>query len=135
MGETKTPISFRNACDDFILVENLGAELSEIKAVAPEQKDNKQVEDSSQLVPVLSKAWEQYQDDEGWANVAAAGSFLKRAKPDFDPRTYGEAKLADVIASLNKVFEMKKSKGKGTATIVSYRLKSTSQRGQSRPKP
>ncbi|MCB1650194.1 MAG: NYN domain-containing protein [Pseudomonadales bacterium] len=125
VGETKTPISFRNACDDFILVENLGAELAEVKAAAPEQKDNKKVEDSSQLVPVLTKAWEQYQDDEGWANVAAAGSFLKRAKPDFDPRTYGAAKLADVIASLNKAFEMKKSKGKGTATIVSYRLKLT----------
>ncbi|MCB1803445.1 MAG: NYN domain-containing protein, partial [Gammaproteobacteria bacterium] len=58
VGETKTPISFRNACDDFILVENLGAELAEVKAAAPEQKDNKKVEDSSQLVPVLTKAWE-----------------------------------------------------------------------------
>ena len=43
--------------------------------------------------------------------------------PDFDPRTYGVAKLPDVISSLNNVFEMKKSKGKGTVTIVAYKLK------------
>lgn len=126
VGETKTPVSFRNACDDFILTENLGVELVEVKAIAPEQeqKETKKYSNISRLVPVLTKAWEQYQDDEGWANVAAAGSFLKRATPDFDPRTYGAAKLPDVIASLDNVFEMRKSKGKGTVTIVSYRLKS-----------
>lgn len=124
VGETKTPVSFRNACDDFILTENLGVELVAVKAKAAEEKAYKQNAYNLQLVPVLTKAWEQYQDDEGWANVAAAGSFLKRATPDFDPRTYGATKLPDVIASLDNVFEMRKSKGKGTVTIVSYRLKS-----------
>lgn len=121
VGETKTPVSFRNACDSFILTENLGLAAPEDKASAPVQKSGKS--DSAILVPVLTKAWEQYQDEEGWANVAAAGSFLKRAMPDFDPRTYGVAKLPDVISSLNNVFEMKKSKGKGTVTIVAYKLK------------
>lgn len=122
VGETKTPISFRNACDDFILTENLGVELNEVKSAAPKLA-SKHAE-SSALVPVLTKAWEQYQDDEGWANVAAAGSFLKRATPDFDPRTYGVTKLPEVIAILSDFFEMKKSRGKGTSTIVSYRVKS-----------
>jgi uncharacterized protein (TIGR00288 family) len=120
VGETKTPVSFRNACDDFILTENLGVELVEVKT-SPKKVEHA---DSSLLVPVLTKAWEQYQDDEGWANVAAAGSFLKRATPDFDPRTYGVTKLPEVIAKLSSVFEIRKSKGKGTSSIVSYRLKS-----------
>lgn len=131
VGETKTPISFRNACDDFILTENLGVELLAVKAIAAESSASKHVE-KFQLVPVLTKAWEQYQDEEGWANVAAAGSFLKRAAPDFDPRTYGATKLPDVIASLSNAFEMRKSKGKGTATIVSYRLKTTHRKSLSK---
>jgi len=69
------------------------------------------------------KAWKQYQDDEGWANVAPAGSFLKRSKPDFDPRSYGATKLPEIIASLSDLFEMKKYKGKGKVNIVAYRPK------------
>ncbi len=124
VGETKTPISFRNACDDFILTENLGAELLVEKAVPAEHGADKKNVDSLQLVQVLTKAWEQYQDAEGWAGVGAAGSFLKRAAPDFDPRTYGAIKLSDVIAGLSHVFEIRKVQGTGTATNVDFRLKS-----------
>jgi len=121
VGEKKTPISFRNACDDFIFTENLGVEPeAQKKKSADPKKRNDAV---AALVPVLSKAWEQYQDDDGWANVASAGSFVKRSKPDFDPRTYGLAKLTDIIALLSQHFEMKKYKGKGTGNIVGYRPK------------
>lgn len=40
----------------------------------------------------MLKAWELYQNDDGWVNVSPVGNFLKRAKPDFDPRIYGAAK-------------------------------------------
>lgn len=98
VGEGKTPISFRNACDDFVFTENLGIvePKTEAKKAAPEVDKSRALK----LVPVLIKAWEEYQDDEGWANVAAAGSFVKRATPDFDPRTYGAAKLPEIIACL-----------------------------------
>ncbi|SFB91840.1 TIGR00288 family protein [Marinospirillum celere] len=125
VGEKKTPISFRNACDDFIFTENLGAEPSPapksepvVHEVAMSEKAN-----ISELVPLLKKAWEQYQDDEGWANVAAAGSFVKRSTPDFDPRTYGATKLPEIIQNLRSDFEMKKYKGKGTVNIVAYKPK------------
>lgn len=125
VGEKKTPISFRNACDDFIFTENLGAEPSPapksepvVHEVAMSEKAN-----ISELVPLLKKAWEQYQDDEGWANVAAAGSFVKRSTPDFDPRTYGATKLPEIIRNLRSDFEMKKYKGKGTVNIVAYKPK------------
>lgn len=125
VGEKKTPISFRNACDDFILTENLGAEVvtsssSEVTVVANEvvtpDKTN-----TLELVPLLKKAWEQFQDDDGWANVASAGSFVKRSTPDFDPRTYGATKLPEIIKSLSNEFEMKKYKGKGTVNIIAYK--------------
>ena len=121
VGEKKTPISFRNACDDFIFTENLSSDGAE--AIPQELDTKKAVEGASELVPVLRKAWEQYQDDNGWANVASAGSFVKRSKPDFDPRTYGVTKLPEVIALLNNEFEMTKYKGKGIVNIVAYRPK------------
>lgn len=125
VGEKKTPISFRNACDDFIFTENLGAESA--SSPEPESVVNEvttsEKSSASELLPLLKKAWEQYQDDEGWANVAAAGSFVKRSTPDFDPRSYGATKLPEIIQSLSSDFEMKKYKGKGTVNIVAYKPK------------
>jgi len=116
VGEQKTPISFRNACDDFIITENLGlpdpATSNASRSSKARIKKN-EIPKAKELVPVLKKAWEQFQDDEGWATVSVAGSFLKRSKPDFDPRSYGATKLTEVIASLSEDFEMTKLKGKG----------------------
>ncbi|PTT96629.1 hypothetical protein DBR45_42785, partial [Pseudomonas sp. HMWF031] len=64
-----------------------------------------------------------YQNDDGWVDAGSAGSFLKRAKPDFDPRTYGSAKFTGVGASLSSIFEMSKQQGKGTTQMVLYRPK------------
>lgn len=36
VGEKKTPISFRNACDDFIFTENLDAEVVPSSSSVPE---------------------------------------------------------------------------------------------------
>ena len=119
VGETKTPISFRNACDDFILTENLGKE-SEIEVTDEEQaKAIKKPE--NELLHLLTVGWKQYQDDDGWANIAAVGSFIKRSKPDFDPRSYGASKITDVIASFSDKFQIKKFKGKNGGNIVTYK--------------
>ncbi|EKO3414912.1 NYN domain-containing protein [Vibrio fluvialis] len=123
VGKNTTPVAFRNACDDFIFTENLGSEES-----TPSQRDKKEESNQSnikQLIPVLRKAWERFQDDSGWANVSPVGGFVKRAKPDFDPRSYGVSKLPEVIALLEKDFEMTKYKGKGTVNIIAYRPKKT----------
>ena len=76
-----------------------------------------------EVEPLLRKAWKQFQDDDGWVNIGAAGSFLKRAQPDFDPRSYGVTKTTQVVQLLNKVFEMKRQNGKGTTQVVLYRPK------------
>lgn len=120
VGEKKTPVSFRNACDDFIFTENLEAgQVS--KPENSKQAGNNSSNGADELIPALLKAWELYQNDDGWVNVGPAGSFLKRAKPDFDPRTYGSAKVTDIISSLSTVFEMTRQKGKGTTQIILYR--------------
>ncbi len=120
VGERKTPISFRNACDDFLYTENLDSVTNkkEVRSSIEKQSDTTA---PKELIPVLVKAWDRYQDDDGWANVASAGSFVKRAMPDFDPRSYGATKLPEIIAMLSTEFEMKKYKGKGKVNIVAYR--------------
>lgn len=124
VGEKKTPISFRNACDDFIFTENLDAPLELV------QKENTKAKTEfnnsyDEIITLLNKAWELYQDEDGWANVAGVGNFVKRSKPDFDPRTYGKSKLPDIIAHLSDNYEMKKYKGKGVVNIVAYKVKTS----------
>lgn len=137
VGEKKTPISFRNACDDFIFTENLEMKIAVAKnspqqdsvksSSKPKHLENKSIEKTSgnekELISILTKAWVEYQDEDGWANVAPVGNFVKRLKPDFDPRSYGVTKLPEIIETLKEDFDMTKFKGKGVVNIIAYRPK------------
>lgn len=128
VGGQKTPLSFRNACDDFIFIENLKGDEPAAAGPAAADAEHKpagleKLKDIQTLVSFLNKAWEQYQDDEGWVNIAAVGNFLKRVKPDFDPRSYGYQKIPQIVEKLSGDFEMTKYPGKGTVSIIAYRPK------------
>ncbi|MCI8968116.1 MAG: NYN domain-containing protein [Lachnospiraceae bacterium] len=135
VGEKKTPESFRNSCDEFVFLENI---LGETKAPTadkgrgnPEGKqesseavsDGEKIENINAIHNLLKIASTKYQDGEGYVNVSAAGQFIKRAKPDFDVRTYGHEKLPDLIEAFPKKYEIKRYPGKGTVTIVAYRCR------------
>ena len=138
VGEKKTPVSFVNACDEFIYIENLhGVEDSslpekidaahrrraKVKRAAPAggtaaagatvgvNADGDTMTDKQfrQIYKLLTNAYEKYADDTGWAPVAAAGSLFKRQNPGFDTRDFGFKKLSDLIAYLDDDFEMKGS--------------------------
>tara|TARA_R110001583_G_scaffold109992_2_gene258798 strand:- start:2928 stop:3641 length:714 start_codon:yes stop_codon:yes gene_type:complete len=105
-GEKKTPISFRNACDDFIFTEILGDQPTEGIVDNPEL---------DQIKKLLIKAWRENADDEGWMNMGHAGSLLKRQRPDFDPRTFGSASFKDFLLSLGSGINVeRKQRGNGT---------------------
>ena len=46
---------------------------------------------------LLQEAYDIYKDEDGYVNVAAAGSYIKRIKPGFDSRTYGYKKLSELL--------------------------------------
>ncbi len=127
VGEEKTPASFRNACDNFILTQNLGdAEKAKLlptedskTAAKPAKVEVKT--DVTTIQNLLRTANERYQDAEGWVNIASAGGYIKRVMPDFDSKTYGFAKLTDLIKAFPKLYESKTYPGKGTVTIFAYR--------------
>ncbi|WP_193161214.1 NYN domain-containing protein [Microbulbifer hainanensis] len=134
VGERKTPISFRNSCDDFIFTENLGGDETAAAKAAGKPKEPetmKSLNDPAELIPLLTKAWEQFQDDSGWANASAAGSFLKRSMPDFDPRSYGAPKFSQLLESLNDKLEITKKKGNGNQ--IAYRMKRGKTQAKSKP--
>ena len=70
---------------------------------------------------LLHIAWDKYQDDDRYVNVSSAGQYIKRAKPDFDARTYGFLKLPDLIEAYPNKYAMKRYPGKGTVTIIAYK--------------
>jgi uncharacterized LabA/DUF88 family protein len=124
VGERKTPVSFRNSCDDFIFSENLGEPIisdgyNEKPSVSPATNAEEIPQD---IIDALLSGWLQYKEDDGddWANVSSVGGLLKRLKPDFDPRTYGVTKIPELIAKIG-IFEMTKFKGKGGVNIVACR--------------
>jgi hypothetical protein len=134
VGENKTPEAFRNACDDFIFLENLSSnKMKKTKNVVADKTleenipaiDGALVQDVSanldEIHGLLEIAFEKYQDDDGFVNVSSVGAYLKRTKPDFDSRTYGYSKLTDMLAAYPKKYEMKRYQTKGAAKIVAYR--------------
>ena len=124
VGEKKSPESFRNSCDDFIYLENLSTDSS---TTTPENNDksaNPQNDSDIGIIhDLLKKAYDSYQDEDGFVNVSSAGTYIKRTKPDFDSRTYGYSKLPQLIKAYPDKYEIKRSKGKGTVTIISYKCK------------
>ncbi len=137
VGEKKTPEAFRNACDDFIFLENLDAEekrrtpkkspkaANRNKAAelpeAPEPEENTDPDGFEEIHNLLKIASDKYQDDDGYVNVASAGTYIKRAKPDFDSRTYGFVKLPQLLEAFPERYAIKRYPGKGTVTIIAYK--------------
>ena len=83
VGKAMTPTSFKNACDDFVAIENLNANV-ELEEVQPNSNQNAERE----LWRLMHQAWQNYRDETGWVKLGEVGKYLKRLKPDFDPRNY-----------------------------------------------
>lgn len=131
VGEKKTPESFRNACDEFLFLENISISKAEaepeaevIKTAEPDNANDDIAvagTDINEIHDLLRKAFDTYQEDNGYVNVAQAGSFIKRAKPDFDCRSFGYTKLPQLLEAFPNKYEVSRYPGKGTVTIVGYK--------------
>lgn len=90
IGEQKTPKPFVAACDKFIFTEILDAEQSK---KTPPKVNQARVKDL--LIEAISGTVR----DDGWAPLAAIGSWLTANDPSFDARNYGHKKLSDMVRS------------------------------------
>ena len=121
IGEQKTPEAFRMACKRFIYVENLVAG-PEAEAPAPAAGASPQAsareapkaaagkEPPVKAIPLVVAAIVAIGGDEDWYSLGQLGQFIVQANPDFDTRTYGSAKLSDLLRKISR-FEVKTGPG------------------------
>ncbi|MGN6678030.1 MAG: NYN domain-containing protein [Streptosporangiaceae bacterium] len=127
-GERKTPKAFVAACDKFIYIENLtrqaGAATDTGAVPVPVPRaSSAQLKGDAALVGQLRHAVEAASDDDGWAPLGHVGQLLTKQQPDFDSRSYGYAKLSDLMAATT-LFELeRRSLGDGRPGVIYTRDK------------
>jgi uncharacterized LabA/DUF88 family protein len=125
-GERKTPKPFVAACDKFIYIENLTYPGSTSTSVGslPAQKPSAraaQLTGDAGLMGLLHNAVEAASDDDGWASLSSVGNIVTKQRPDFDSRTYGYAKLSDLITATT-LFQMdRRSPGDSKPAVIYVR--------------
>uniref|UniRef100_UPI0035CB4222 NYN domain-containing protein n=1 Tax=uncultured Sphingomonas sp. TaxID=158754 RepID=UPI0035CB4222 len=116
-GEGKTPKSFRQACKRFVLTENLLPQPAPPAPIASEKvaggcaaTPNPAPRKPTQATAMVRRAIAQLEDEEGWVHLGGLGSRLLAMDPEFDPRTYGCAKLTTLIEQAGG-FEVRRGGG------------------------
>lgn len=133
IGEAKTPESLRKVCNRFVLIENVvsspetsGAEPASghadkaAKPAAPTKettsKTDKQEEPAptkrpaAEAIQLILEAMKKIDADQDWYSLGQLGQFITQLNPDFDSRSYGKAKLSDLLKALPR-FEVKPGTG------------------------
>ena len=80
MGERKTPKPFIVACDKFVYIEVIRADVAEL----------------------IAESVEDVCGEDGFAHMGKLSNLLMKKQPDFDPRNYGFSKLSKLIKSMGR---------------------------------
>lgn len=125
-GEQKTPESLRQACRRFIYTENL------LPGTSGPNRDatsaTKPLEPPGDAVPILEKVIAQMDGEDGWIGLGAVGQRLSNLASDFDPRTYGFAKLSDLVRQTG-AFELDQPEGRSMRIRAKPGRKRASRKG------
>jgi len=103
IGQQKTPEAFRKACKRFIFVENLIGDA----AAPPGSREAPRRENPALALPLILAAFDTLGDEGDWVPMGPLGQALTTLHPDFDARSYGCAKLSDLIRKTGR-FESRK---------------------------
>lgn len=96
-GERKTPEAFRNACDQFTYLEVIDEPAAEVTATTPTLVPTQKLRGDTKLVSGLRSCVSTASGEDGWADLSAVGSLMRKQQPDFDSRNWGYAKLSDLV--------------------------------------
>lgn len=125
-GLRKTPKPFVAACDKFIHIENLTYNngTSTPADAAPKSKSATsaaKLKGDTALVTLLRNAVEAASDDDGWALLSSVGDIINKQRPDFDSRTYGYAKLGDLVTATTLFETSRRSPGASKPVVIYVR--------------
>ena len=127
VGEKKTPVAFRNACDDFMYTEVLKEryrvkdESISVIAEMPKKTEPRDIRNKlrgdTKLLKILRGAVNEYQDEEGWSFLGHCGSLIKRQYPDFSSKNYGFNTLSQLVEAI-ELFEIdRRATGSGPVHV------------------
>jgi uncharacterized LabA/DUF88 family protein len=128
-GQRKTPKPFVAACDKFIYVENLtypqetGGPPADPAAKPQSRTPATKLKQNRGLVSQLRKAVDAASDDDGWADLGSVGNIITKQQPDFDSRTYGYAKLSELIDATTLFDLERRGPGSGKPRVIYVRDK------------
>jgi uncharacterized LabA/DUF88 family protein len=127
-GERKTPKPFVAACDKFIYIENLAytpdpAETAAATTKTAAPTSAAKLKQDAALVNLLRNAVEAASDEDGWATLSSVGQIITKQRPDFDSRTYGYAKLSELITATTLFVVDRRSPGDGKQGNIYVRAK------------
>lgn len=94
MGEQKTPVSFRAACNKFTILEALAREEKEQTAIRKTLP--------KKIVDEIIKIVDKDSEEDGTMMLSKLGIIVSRQFPDFDSRNYGYAKLYKLLESTGR---------------------------------
>jgi uncharacterized LabA/DUF88 family protein len=112
LGQRKTPKAFQDACDKFTFLEVLrdadaapsttsirdAAEPDTSEPAEPQEPEDAAPVSKGNLQSMLTKALNKTaSDDDDWSSLGSLGNHLNRTDPSFDARTYGFARLSDLV--------------------------------------
>lgn len=112
-GEQKTPESFRQACRRFVYTENLLPEApAPAKPGRGDARPKSVIKPASDAIALVLTAIAQLDDEEGWVALGRVGQRLLILASDFDPRSYGQTRLGDLIEK-SGAFEIRRTDAGG----------------------
>ncbi|MEY1557475.1 NYN domain-containing protein [Yoonia sp. R2331] len=98
IGESKAPVSLRNVCNRFILIENLIEAGKDVDKSAPKASAKMSgKKPAKDVIPLVLKAMNNIDADAVSYSLGQLGQYITRSNPDFDPRTFGSAKLSSLL--------------------------------------
>ncbi|MEX0348888.1 MAG: NYN domain-containing protein [Paracoccaceae bacterium] len=103
IGESKTPASLRNACNRFVLIENLTEKPEKSESACPKISPKK-------AAPLVKGAMDMIAQDDEWYHLGHLGNIILANNRDFDPRSYGCNNLSTLLRN-SGLFELKKAAG------------------------
>jgi len=108
IGQAKTPESFRQACTRFIFTENFAPPVA-----TPGRAAKTGLHPVADAVPLLRKVIAELEEDaDGWLPLGGVGSTLTNLSPEFDTRSYGHARLSNLIEATGE-FEVDRTAAGG----------------------
>lgn len=114
MGESKTPMAFIKACEQFKTLDVLyeSEKMEEEEASDSTRQKQPDSDKGQEAVPITSlktirqtvmNIIEEQTEDGGWMNLGELGNILQKRYPDFDCRVYKFSKFSKMVQSFQGI--------------------------------